>query len=265
MLKTQVFLGKTLFVGNLPSNYVTMKRLFTFLIGITAFGFAHKASAQAFTVTADTEFINYPVGLVAVHDPILVPGSTITTINWKIDTANSDFPRDWMFNTSSGTTFCDLNLCYPNSIDTSGSTQICSCYNSTSTDFHMNIDLDSATTIGTHYITVKFNNTGSLPLTTATETFVVTKAPVSVPVVHNVDEVLLYPNPATSSVNIVYSANLDVKNVAIYNIIGKMQSIYKVAGNSANMNTENLNSGIYLIRLINSHGDVVLTRKFTKQ
>jgi Secretion system C-terminal sorting domain len=241
-----------------------MKRLFTILLGLVLFSTAEKAYSQAFTVAQDTVWFAQPTVLTTIHDNLTVTGSSPLTIKWQIDTANSDFPYDWMYNASGGTSFCDNAGCYSSSIDTAG-TMITSSYSSSATDFHMNIDLASATTTsGSYHMTVKFSTFGVIPPTTATETFI-SYPPTMVPMVKSADEVMVYPNPATTSVNVVYDGGLDIRNVAIYNIIGKMMSIYKVSGNSANLNTENLSSGIYFIRLINSHGDVVQTRKFTRQ
>ena len=41
--------------------------------------------------------------------------------------------------------------------------------------------------------------------------------------------------------------------------------VYKVNGNSANMSLENMPGGIYFVRLVNSAGNIVATKKFTKQ
>ena len=79
------------------------------------------------------------------------------------------------------------------------------------------------------------------------------------------EDFVLYPNPAYNELNVVYDASLDVKNIAVYNIIGKVMSVYKVSGTSANLNIENIPSGIYFLRLYNSTGSVILTRKFTRQ
>jgi hypothetical protein len=79
------------------------------------------------------------------------------------------------------------------------------------------------------------------------------------------DEVSIYPNPARSHVNVVFDAALGVKNIAVYNLIGKLVSIYKVNGNSAKLDIEEIPAGIYFIRLINSQGKIVATRKFTHQ
>jgi len=78
-------------------------------------------------------------------------------------------------------------------------------------------------------------------------------------------EVLLCPNPANDELNLVYDANADVKNIAAYNMMGTVMAIYKVDGPSANLNLEAMPSGIYFVRLSNSYGQEVPTKKFTKQ
>jgi hypothetical protein len=80
------------------------------------------------------------------------------------------------------------------------------------------------------------------------------------------DETLLYPNPAVQEINIVYSAQANIKSIAIYNIIGRILTVYKVSdNNSANLQLENIPSGVYFVRLFNSSGEAVVTKKFTKQ
>ncbi len=79
-------------------------------------------------------------------------------------------------------------------------------------------------------------------------------------------EISMYPNPAHNELNVIFDAASDVKNILVYNIIGRVMSVYKITdSNSANLNLENIPSGIYFVRLINSHGEMVATRKFTKQ
>ena len=122
----------------------------------------------------------------------------------------------------------------------------------------------STAEIGTHYLVVRLTDTSTGY--NKDVRYIITKAPTGVENVSNAAEnVKLYPNPASNEINVVYDANADVKNIAVYNIIGKVVSVYKVAGPSANLNIENIPSGIYFVRLYNSNGNVVVTRKFTKQ
>ena len=239
-----------------------MKRVYTLFFCAVMALCAQKSFGQAFTLTQDTVYFTPTVPLTIYHDNIIVPAGSPVMICWQVDTANSDFPMDWLYNTA-GTSFCDNTVCPSASMDTTG-ISFCDTYTSTMPDFHMNFGLGTATSTGCYHMVVKFWSSGVTPVTTATATFM-SCHPTMVPSVKSADEVLVYPNPATTSVNVVYDGNSDIRNVAIYNIIGKMMSIYKVSGNSANLNTENLSSGIYFLRLLNSHGDVVQTRKFTRQ
>ena len=80
------------------------------------------------------------------------------------------------------------------------------------------------------------------------------------------DEIVIYPNPAHDEVNIIYGADAGVKNITIYNLIGKIVSVFKPIDNSsAGLSIENLPTGIYFVRLIDAQGAVVATRKFTRQ
>ena len=79
-------------------------------------------------------------------------------------------------------------------------------------------------------------------------------------------DVVLFPNPAVDELNVLYDPNADVKSIAIYNLIGKQMMVNKTSGTgSANLNIESLPGGIYYVWLMNSLGDVVATKKFTKQ
>jgi Secretion system C-terminal sorting domain len=116
---------------------------------------------------------------------------------------------------------------------------------------------------GVHSVTVKISDV----FTSHTVTFVVDKAPTGVVTIsRSGDDITLYPNPASNEVNLVYNADADVKTISIYNIIGKAIAVYKTTvPGSANLNIENIPSGIYFVRLVDSDGTVVGIRKFTKQ
>ena len=135
-------------------------------------------------------------------------------------------------------------------------------------DFHLALNFASATSTGSHYLNVFVQDvTSGIGGYSKTMTFIINKIPAAVTNINNPENnIVLYPNPAHDEVNVVYDQGADVKNIAVYNIIGKVLAVYKVTNNtSANLNLENIPSGIYFVRLINSHGDVVVTRKFTKQ
>lgn len=221
--------------------------------------------SQTFTVTADTVSCTIN-GFNTCHNDITNTTSGPITIKWHV--TGTDFPADWLVDTVFG--ICDANLCRSNASSvlwngTSGSAFYCN-YNIGSSavrTFDLSLNLTSVTP-GCHYVNVQLED--STNSYTKNIRFNVCKVPVKVATVSNkVDDVLIYPNPATDELNVVYDATADIKNIAVYNIIGKMMAIYKVNGPSANLNLQNIPSGIYFVQLVNSRGNVVVTRKFTKQ
>lgn len=80
------------------------------------------------------------------------------------------------------------------------------------------------------------------------------------------DLVTIYPNPARSELNVIFDSKLDIRTIAVYNLIGKVVSVFKVtSGTSARLDIDNIPSGIYFIRLTDSQGKVAATCKFTRQ
>ncbi len=239
-----------------------MKKVFT-LLSLAGVLFAgSKATAQSIAVAHDTiAFSNS--ALQEVHNDVTNTSGSSLTVIWRVVASN--FPTDWINNMG----ICDNVTC----ISSSGLWPSGTAYEfspiaaSGNGSFKMQIDLSGAgIPNGTYFMRVRFNNKFGAVGDTATETFIVTRAATSVQTIKTTGDIALYPNPATSNVNVVFDAATEVKNIAIYNIIGKQMVSYKVgSANSASLNIENMPSGIYFARLLNSSGDVIATRKFTKQ
>jgi hypothetical protein len=240
-----------------------MKKVFTFVVGVLLLNVAAvRLGAQSFSVAYDTVNWTPPSGLNFTEDSI-APTSSSVTLQWKVINP-TNLPADWIPLVG----ICDNITCYPmTGLWPSGTVKTSNPYPMTGVhDFHLQADLDAATTLGCYLVKVRMNNAAILG-DTAIENYIVCKtSPTASPVViRSSNDVVLYPNPATNEVNVVYDAGADVKNIAIYSIIGKMSAIYKVNGNSANLNLENIPAGIYFVRLVNSQGNVVATKKFSKQ
>jgi hypothetical protein len=55
-----------------------------------------------------------------------------------------------------------------------------------------------------------------------------------------------------------------IRNIAVYNLIGKPVMVYKVTdNNSAKLNIGSIPSGVYFLRLFDGQGRVTAIRKFT--
>jgi len=246
-----------------------MKKFLLSLSLVIGFLVPRAAQAQSFTTQYDTVYATVN-GISAVYDYIINTGSTSVTLNWKVIACN--FPHDWLGVTQFG--ICDNQYCYGNNSDMHlwndttdvGQTFTSLPYPDTTTrgKFDLSLDLTATTSTGTYYVTINLASVG-IGSTSRNITFIISKWPTSVPGVSRTDNISLYPNPASNELNLVYEGLPDVKTIAVYNIIGKVMSVYRVNGTSANLDLENVPSGIYFARLMNAQGDVLATRKFAKQ
>ena len=64
-----------------------------------------------------------------------------------------------------------------------------------------------------------------------------------------IDGFALYPNPVTNNNLTITSNSAEVKNISIFNVLGKNVLSTSVAGNKAEINTALLSSGIYIIKV----------------
>lgn len=246
------------------NKLVCMKR---FLLFIACFSLlTSRVDAQAFTVISDTvSVVLNNASSTPGYNNITNPASTGSIkVRWTV--ASSNFPSDWITLIAA----CDNNTCYYNlsknlwgGLGTPQVNTTLPINAGTTALFDLPMNLTTATTSGTYYI--EFSLTDSASGYNKHVWYKVTRWATGVSNVNKTeDDISLYPNPASSQVNIVFNADADVKTVTIYNLIGKMESIYKVVGNSAGINIENLPKGIYFVRLMNSQNSVVAIRKFTK-
>lgn len=240
-------------------NYNKMKKVITFLSLLAAMNVG-SSYAQSFTIDRDTTYINSNTVVNAPNNVTVPTGSTALSLQWAV--ISHTLPTDLM-NTIG---VCDNATCF-------GATDVWPTNFRTSTypagatgDFHITMDLSVIPVGGPYVLRVKLRNP-AISTDTAIQTYIINRtATTSVNNVRSGNDVTLYPNPATSSINVLFDAASDIKTIAVYNIIGKQVSLFRPTDNAgASLNIENIPSGIYFVRLMNSHGDVVTTRKFTKQ
>lgn len=73
----------------------------------------------------------------------------------------------------------------------------------------------------------------------------------------------IYPNPATN--HIALSDADGISSMEIYNVIGKKVRVMKNVRSSTPYDVSGLDSGIYLIRLLDRNGDEVVTKRISKR
>ena len=76
------------------------------------------------------------------------------------------------------------------------------------------------------------------------------------------DDIRIYPNPAIDYIMVSQSSKVD--KVWIYNILGKKVKSYKVESPDAKYDIRDLPRGMYIVRLVNHDGDLLLTRRVNK-
>jgi hypothetical protein len=249
-----------------------MKKILLTIVGFLSLLSPALVNAQAtFTVQADTVNVSF------VNGGGLSPNDLITntsatgglTLRWRVTACN--FPSEWL--TSAAFGICDNQTCYYNNGDTAlwngtthaGETKISNPYPyNTVGSFNLSLNLPNTVSSGIYYVTINILDPGSLY--SRNVTFMLNNTVTAVSnVTNSLENILLYPNPASNEVNVVYNTSSDVQSIAVYNIIGKVMRVYKGTGNSATLDLENIPSGIYFVRLMNLNGDPIATRKFTKQ
>lgn len=233
-----------------------MKRIVLFALVTFGISFG-QVKAQSFTLAHDTSSA-FTGASADVHNTVTNLTTNQLQMSWKM--TNSSIASGWVV---SGV--CDINLCYNWTGDVEmGITKNCSINPSSNMDFKVQYNATGGAMGSTSFITFRYVdvNTGQ----SKNATFIATKVPTGVVNVTKVeDDIVLYPNPAKDDINVIFDADADVRNIAVYNLIGKVVSIYKVNGNSAKLNASNIPSGIYFVRLLDGQGRVIATRKFTRQ
>jgi hypothetical protein len=185
------------------------------------------------------------------------------TVNWRVISHNfPTAPSKWF--TSFGV--CDNNLCYGSDLITlsmgSYPTKTTNPIpGSSNMHLYASFGEISGAASGPFYVSIEVKE-GS---TTDTVTYIANKWPTAITTVKTNDNVIVYPNPAHDELNVIFSSIPDVKTLTVVNMIGKVVDVYKVNTNSAKINIENIPSGVYILRLTDSQGHVVVTRKFTHQ
>lgn len=238
-----------------------MKKFFTFLAIFGTLGAGSTAMAQSFSSAHDTIYINTNVDT-NVYNNLTVPGFASVNIQSKL--MNVSATSEMMGKLS----ICDNFTCFGNA-DVWPNKTVNSTYPTGTGDYHIVMELGSVSPGGPWVFKVRLNN-AAVPTDTSIQTYIVTRTAGPVTTVSSIKtnntDVTLYPNPASTSVNVIYDGSDDIKNIAVYNIIGKQVSLFRPTSfGSAHLNIENIPSGVYFVRLLNSRGDVVTTRRFTKQ
>lgn len=204
------------------------------------------------------------------EDMYIEEAPTINDIEYQIQISNTsseeikvfwELVEDDNFNKNWETYLCDINLCYTPFVR--------NCPTSSPNVFQANVDtlwrlhLKPENSSGQGVLTLRVfyvQDSGDSTLV---------DYPISIDIsntsnVLDIDlaELLIYPNPATDYIQIRNDES--IKQINVYNVVGKqLRSFNHVAGQSHSV--QDLNKGIYLVRLMNSQGEVIKSMKLSKR
>ncbi|MEZ5017963.1 MAG: T9SS type A sorting domain-containing protein [Flavipsychrobacter sp.] len=239
--------------------------IYSLLVSASLFVGISTAQAQSFETEGGDTVRGTVYKNLDLHNNITNKTGANIQIEWKV--VAHDFPASWSGGMNLG--ICDNALCRQNSNNQllNGSTFTSNDYApNVKGDFHVQLaDYDASTIIpGTYYITVNMKEKGGTY--NKNVTFIFSKWTTSVGNINQAsDRVNIYPNPANNVINVQFGKYKNIENVSIYNLVGRKMASYNVSSNSseAKLNIEKIPTGVYFIRLSDSNGNIVTTRRFT--
>lgn len=237
------------------------------LSALLGFLFNTAVTAQTFMAeNGDTSMVVYSSGnSLKVFNRLKSTSSSPVTVRWRVTNAPTALASGWTL-----TGLCDNIQCHSASttLDNTWKTtfQYGNTYDPLLNDFHIEFENMAAAPAGTSVFQVQVQDNSNFSIQ-KNLTFIATKnAAGVVSVTRSSDDVVVYPNPARDFVNVLFDGSAGVKNIALYNLIGKPVMVYRVQGtNSAKLELDNVASGVYFMRLMNAQGNVIATRRFTHQ
>ncbi len=235
---------------------------------------AGTSSAQILTQNGrDTAIANYSGSGTdfKVYNRIKSGSSSPVYLKWNVISHNLQNGSGWDMTTSG---VCDNNLCYTydpsDNLFNNGKRFKSYEYNNVDfdaggNDFHVVFGANNPAVGSSAYVRIYVQDTVSLA--SRTLTFIATRSTTGVNTMNSSDDIVLYPNPAREAINVVYNPGAGVRNIAVYNIVGKLVGpVYRPTTNgSAKISLEEMPSGVYFLRLMDGQGRVVGTRRFTRQ
>jgi Secretion system C-terminal sorting domain len=76
--------------------------------------------------------------------------------------------------------------------------------------------------------------------------------------------ITVYPNPATDFISLT-DDNSGVQRVMVYNLVGRLTKTFEVEYDEQRFGVSDLPDGLYLVRLMDKSGKIVLTQRINKR
>ncbi len=243
-----------------------MKLKSTLLLAIlVTFASSFRANAQSISFTdagTSTNVSGYNSDYdVAILDTLMSTYSGTKQVTWSIVKVSG--PSQWSF------TNCDPASCYSaqspyNYLSNSTTNTPWAITPNASGVFTFHVVLHSIAGNGTYKLTAWVDgdsvNTAVSRMLNITVTQAIGINKVATP------EVKLYPIPANDVLNVDLNNFNNAKRIEIYNLIGSKMGSYPVDGDSNNnIPVNNLNSGMYFVKVMDARNGILTTKTFQKR
>ncbi|MCX8480213.1 MAG: T9SS type A sorting domain-containing protein [Chitinophagales bacterium] len=243
-----------------------MKLKITLVLALVlASAFSLRANAQSISFT-DNGSATYVSGYnsdydVAILDTLKSTYSANKQVTWSVVKLSG--PSQWSF------TNCDPASCYSaqspyNYLSNSNTNTPWAIAPNASGTFTFHVVLRNIAGNGVYKLTAWVDgdsvNTAVSRMLNITVTQAVGISKISAP------EVKLYPIPANDILNVDLNNFNDAKRVEVYNLIGAKMGSYPVDGDSNNsIPVNNLNPGMYFVKVMDSRSGILTTKTFQKR
>lgn len=249
------------------------KKIFSIIALALAFGM----SAQTFSIehevmdetTEGTPGNNPTDEAVTMYNYVFNESDApIENLKWKLEEV--DLPFGW-----SVYTFCDNQTCYTQSqvnqfIANGSEVPFFTIAVGESSELKPQIYVPEYADDGVGTVTVKVffytDDTETEIAEEQTATFIVRKGNVGVEVIDIKDErVALYPNPGNEQLFVYTDKSLSATNYQVFDLMGRKVMTGAIQGETTTINASALQTGHYLVKLIDNDNNSITTRKWIKK
>ncbi len=241
-----------------------MKKFYLFALAFLIFGGV--AMAQTFTV--DTEVADASPYVEGTLNPnngwynakikVTNTSNKAISINWQV--LDETISEDWTYQ------ICDFNLCWP-----IGQTEGAESELAIGAEGEFKVQFNSSLLPGNGSVTLQIWDVAQSADTSYDVVFSgdlteeeINNVQTDIEDIDPAQNILVYPNPAISDLNVEITDNIGAGNIEIYDAVGKQVASKLVESTINTLDLSNLNEGLYFVRIISEDEDWVITKTFSK-
>lgn len=214
-------------------------------------------SAQSFEFAHDTVMMTVSTGVQELHNDLHNISTGAIAPSWQV--VDYNLPASW----TNAVGICDNQNCYSNMLGKPGPLKnFANVAAGTTGVFDLQVNATSALTSGGPYwvkLEVKDGTTTEYPV------FIFYKWATNVATVNKEEDIVLYPNPATSELNVLLNNNTDVTTAVLVNTLGQSVAVYPLAGKESKLALDKLAPGAYFVKLLDAQNNVKAVRQVMHQ